>query len=96
MDVLQSQHAFWYGQKRKSSVLLDCRQESYFHYLFGVTEDSFYGAIDLRSGEAYLFMPRMPESFAVWFGEIPTPASVKATYAVQVHSTSPACRLCLQ
>lgn len=61
-----------------------CRQESYFHYLFGVTEDSFYGAIDLRSGDAYLFMPRLPDSFAVWFGEMPTPASVKAKYAVQV------------
>lgn len=59
------------------------RQESYFHYLFGVTEDSFYGAIDLRTGDAYLFMPRLPESFAVWFGEMPTPASVKAKYAVQ-------------
>lgn len=61
-----------------------CRQESYFHYLFGVTEDSYYGAIDLRSGDAYLFMPRLPDSFAVWFGEMPTPSSVKAKYAVQV------------
>lgn len=59
------------------------RQESYFHYLFGVTEDSFYGALDVRSGEAYLFMPRLPENFAVWFGEVPTPETVKAKYAVQ-------------
>ena len=29
-------------------------------------------------------MPRLPDSFAVWFGEMPTPSSVKAKYAVQV------------
>ena len=63
-----------------------CRQESYFHYLFGVTEDSYFGAIDVRSGDPYLFMPRLPDSFAVWFGELPTPATVKAKYAVQVGS----------
>lgn len=50
----------------------------------GVAEDGFYGALDIRSGNAYLFMPRLPESFAVWFGEMPTPATVKAKYAVQV------------
>ena len=59
-------------------------QESYFHYLFGVSEDSYYGAIHARSGDAYLFMPRLPESFSVWFGDLPTPSSVKAKYGVQV------------
>ena len=35
-------------------------QESFFTYLFGVTEAGFYGAVDLRSGEATLFAPRLP------------------------------------
>lgn len=49
-----------------------------------MAEDGFYGALDVQSGDAYLFMPRLPDSFAVWFGEMPTPATVKAKYAVQV------------
>jgi Xaa-Pro dipeptidase len=59
-------------------------QESYFQYLFGVAEDSFYGAIELRTGDAFLFMPRLPDNFAVWYGTLPTPASVRAKYGVQV------------
>lgn len=102
--------------------------------MFGVQEDGYYGAVDVRSvsihhhtfkvaptwiasgvrlvkhlvvptcqymcqllvmypndhhtvcrclqGKAYLFMPRLPESFAVWFGSIPGPQDVKETYAV--------------
>ena len=40
----------------------------------------------MSSSDAYLFMPRLPESFGVWFGELPTPASVRAKYGVQVGS----------
>ena len=36
------------------------RQESFFAYLFGVTEAGFYGAVDMRTGEATLFAPRLP------------------------------------
>lgn len=42
------------------------------------------GAIDVSTGDAFLFMPRLPESFSVWFGELPTPASVRSKYGVQV------------
>ena len=42
-----------------------CRQESYFHYLFGVEDEDFYGALDLRDGRTMLFMPRLPEAYAV-------------------------------
>ena len=41
------------------------RQEGYFHYLFGVEEESYFGAIDMRDGKTMLFMPRLPESYAV-------------------------------
>ena len=47
------------------------RQESYFHYLFGVKEPDWYGAVD-SLGNAMLFAPVLPESSAVWMGEIAT------------------------
>ncbi|KAI3421692.1 uncharacterized protein J3R85_011881 [Psidium guajava] len=46
------------------------RQESYFAYLFGVTEPGFFGAIDIMSGNSLLFAPRLPSEYAVWLGEI--------------------------
>lgn len=47
---------------------LTISQESYFHWAFGVTEPDCYGAIDVDTGRAYLFMPRLPEAYAVWMG----------------------------
>ena len=60
------------------------RQESYFHYLFGVTEEDYYGAINLGSDppKAILFMPRVPESYAVWMGAIQQPSDKQQQYAV--------------
>merc|ERR1719491_2219542 len=34
------------------------RQESYFHYLFGVPEADMYGTISLPSGNATIFIPQ--------------------------------------
>ena len=47
-----------------------CRQESYFHYLFGVQEEDCFGALDFQTGLSYLFIPRLPDSYAVWMGAI--------------------------
>eukprot|EP00878_Enallax_costatus_P033339 GHUV01036759.1.p1 GENE.GHUV01036759.1~~GHUV01036759.1.p1 ORF type:complete len:498 (+),score=81.20 GHUV01036759.1:186-1679(+) len=58
------------------------RQEAYFHYMFGVNEDGFWGALDVRNGRGYLFMPRLPESYGVWMGVIQGPQYYKAKYAV--------------
>eukprot|EP01129_Flabellula_baltica_P012980 TRINITY_DN595_c1_g1_i1.p1 TRINITY_DN595_c1_g1~~TRINITY_DN595_c1_g1_i1.p1 ORF type:complete len:518 (-),score=131.96 TRINITY_DN595_c1_g1_i1:13-1479(-) len=58
------------------------RQESFFQYLFGVKEPDFYGVICLDSGESILFIPRLPESYAVWMGEIYPPEYYKKLYAV--------------
>ena len=55
---------------RSDISVLQCRQESFFHYLFGVDEEDYFGAIDIASGEATLFMPRLPSSYAVWMGQI--------------------------
>ncbi|KAJ1485592.1 aminopeptidase P, N-terminal domain-containing protein [Baffinella frigidus] len=44
------------------------RQESNFHYLFGVAESDCFGAVSVPDGEATLFIPRLPESHALWMG----------------------------
>ena len=75
------------------------RQESYFHYLFGVQEEDYLGAIDLRTGRSILFMPRLPPSYAVWSGHIAvrswtvmeTPSAVLATMSVQACLPSRIC-----
>ncbi|XP_074596594.1 dipeptidase C [Brevipalpus obovatus] len=62
------------------------RQESYFHWAFGVEEPDFFGAINCSSGQSYLFAPRLPESYAIWMGKLPILDEIKARYGVdQVH-----------
>lgn len=46
------------------------RQESYFHWCFGVTEADCYGAIDVDSGKAILFPPMLPKEYGIWMGKI--------------------------
>ena len=48
------------------------RQESYFHYLFGVAEGGCFGSVDVASGRSTLFVPQLPEEYAVWMGEVPS------------------------
>ncbi|NXT01066.1 PEPD dipeptidase, partial [Jacana jacana] len=45
------------------------RQESYFHWTFGVTEAGCFGAVDVDTGRSILFVPQLPESYAVWMGK---------------------------
>jgi Xaa-Pro dipeptidase len=62
------------------------RQESYFHWAFGVMDPEWYGAVDVASGRSFLFMPRLHESYAIWDGHIKTPEEFKRRYAVdEVH-----------
>jgi len=61
---------------------LTFKQESYMHYLFGVQEEDWYGAIDLNTGQAHLFMPRLPAEYAVWMGPLQVPQDALAKYAV--------------
>uniref|UniRef100_A0A8C5UG75 Xaa-Pro dipeptidase n=1 Tax=Malurus cyaneus samueli TaxID=2593467 RepID=A0A8C5UG75_9PASS len=58
------------------------RQESYFHWTFGVTEAGCFGAVDVDTGRSMLFVPQLPESYAVWMGKIHPPEFFKNKYAV--------------
>ena len=58
------------------------RQESNFHYLFGVKEPGALGAIELSTGKATLFVPRFPPEYAVWMGPLRSLESFKELYGV--------------
>jgi len=47
---------------------------------------NFYGAIEVPSAKSILFMPRLPDSYAVWSGKISTQDDFKTKYDVdEVH-----------
>ncbi|GAB0090065.1 hypothetical protein DMENIID0001_047260 [Sergentomyia squamirostris] len=62
------------------------RQESYFTYLFGVTEPGCYGCVDVFSCRTLLFVPRLPDEYAVWMGRLLTKEDFRTKYVVdEVH-----------
>lgn len=64
------------------------RQESFFQWAFGVKEPDFYGSVDVATGKATLFIPRLPAEYAVWMGRIKEPEEFRAAYEVdEVHFT---------
>ncbi|CAF0996440.1 unnamed protein product [Rotaria magnacalcarata] len=58
------------------------RQESYFHWAFGVIEPDFYGAINVQNNESMLFIPRLPSSYVAWMGKIKETDEFKQIYHV--------------
>jgi Xaa-Pro dipeptidase len=61
-------------------------QEPYFQWMFGVKESHFYGVVEVATAKALLFMPRLPEDFAVWMGRLHSTEDVKKMYSVdEVH-----------
>eukprot|EP00672_Neobodo_designis_P027683 CAMPEP_0174853566 /NCGR_PEP_ID=MMETSP1114-20130205/28976_1 /TAXON_ID=312471 /ORGANISM="Neobodo designis, Strain CCAP 1951/1" /LENGTH=478 /DNA_ID=CAMNT_0016088221 /DNA_START=35 /DNA_END=1471 /DNA_ORIENTATION=+ len=69
--------------RNSSDTCFSWRQESYFFHMFGVEIMDCLGAVDLRSGEGIVFIPRLPDEYAVWMGALPTPESVKASSEVE-------------
>ncbi|CAL8360007.1 unnamed protein product [Gadus morhua 'NCC'] len=64
------------------------RQESFFHWTFGVTEAECFGAIEVETGKSVLFVPKLPERYAIEMGEIYPKEHFKEKYAVdEVHYT---------
>ena len=45
-------------------------------------EPSFYGALNIASQNCTLFMPRLPNEYKIWCGDIHPPADFKLSYAV--------------
>ncbi|CAF2940127.1 unnamed protein product [Rotaria sp. Silwood2] len=58
------------------------RQESYFHWAFGVVEPDFFGAINVQNNQSFLFIPRLPSSYVAWMGKIKEPNEFKHIYDV--------------
>jgi len=86
------QNAFILLQGGESVSLYDTdveyvfRQEPYFQWMFGVKEPHFYGVVEVATAKALLFMPRLPEGFAVWMGRLHSTDDVKKMYSVdEVH-----------
>lgn len=61
---------------------LPFRQESYFHWAFGVREPDCYGAIEVGSGRSILFVPRLKPEYIVWMGKIHSTDHFKNLYEV--------------
>ena len=65
-----------------SLVHFVCRQDSWFNYLFGAKESGFYGSICLSTGKSTLFIPKLPDVYKIWCGEIYPPEYFQRLYAV--------------
>ncbi|XP_043473279.1 xaa-Pro dipeptidase isoform X2 [Leptopilina heterotoma] len=58
------------------------KQESFFQWCFGVEEPDCFGAIDLKSGKSILFLPRLPDDYAIWMGKLHSLQDFQKRYAV--------------
>lgn len=58
------------------------RQESYFHWTFGVQEPDYYGIILIPTGKSILFAPKLPADYAIWMGKLETKDEIKTRYEV--------------
>ncbi|VDM15845.1 unnamed protein product [Hydatigera taeniaeformis] len=64
------------------------RQESYFHWTFGVLEPDCYGAIEVATQRAILFVSKISESSAIYMGELPSLSDIVVRYGVdEAHYT---------
>lgn len=59
------------------------RQESYFHWAFGVSDADVYGAISLPSGDATLFVPQYGMDYEIFCGSSPDLEKTRERYGVE-------------
>jgi Xaa-Pro dipeptidase len=59
------------------------RQESCFLWLTGLNEPDAAVYIDLSTGAATIFVPKLPDEFETWMGPIPTLAELSAQYGAE-------------
>lgn len=59
------------------------RQESTFHYLFGVREPDCFATIDLATERATVYIPRLPADYATWMGKIRPPSDYQVQCGVR-------------
>jgi len=65
-----------------SDVGPNFKQEGYFHWTFGALEPDCYGALDVANGRSALFVPKLPQEYAVWMGEIESKEKCRERYGV--------------
>ena len=58
------------------------RQESNFAFLSGVKEPDCFLVLHVDSSRTILFVPKLPESYAIWMGTVRSPASFLDEYKV--------------
>ncbi|XP_069681426.1 xaa-Pro dipeptidase isoform X3 [Periplaneta americana] len=69
-----------------TDVEYNFRQEPFFQWAFGVKEPGCYGVVDVHTAKSLLFVPYMPEEYAIWMGKLPTLDTFKGMYHVdEVH-----------
>ncbi|KAL3281512.1 hypothetical protein HHI36_004719 [Cryptolaemus montrouzieri] len=59
------------------------RQESYFMWAFGITEPGCFGAIEVDTGIAHIFIPKFPQEYEVWMGKILKKEEWSKKYVIQ-------------
>jgi len=77
--VLQGGSTMFQDSSDKELVF---RQESYFHWTFGALEPDCYGVLDVDTGRATLFVPRLSPDYAVVMGALRTCDDFRRSYAV--------------
>ncbi|CAH8634378.1 unnamed protein product [Schistosoma mattheei] len=83
--VLQGGTDTFLGDSDAANVF---RQESFFHWTFGVLEPDCYRTIEVATGRSTLFIPKIPEEATIYDGELASLEQCSKKYNVdETHYT---------